>query len=185
MLRWDPVLRDPVSRYRACLLVYPSGTTSISSGTWKRSMNESGEFAYPGGELELFAPARNWKAYWSSPLWPYLHRDVLEAGAGIGTNTRILRHNRQPRWVCLEPDRRLLEKLKSGLQRQPAQGLCEPFRGTVADSRLDCPPLPVRPKLLVLEVWGLGDLTMLRLPRRFPGKRMLDLTNRKWFQSRN
>jgi SAM-dependent methyltransferase len=96
-------------------------------------MNESGEFAYPGGELELFAQARNWKAYWSSLLRPYLHGDVLEAGAGIGTNTRILRTNRQQRWVCLEPDHRLLEQLKSGLQREPAEGLCEPFRGTVAD----------------------------------------------------
>ena len=96
-------------------------------------MNESDEFAYPGGELELFAQARNWKDYWSSLLLPYLQGDVLEAGAGIGTNTRILRSNLQQRWVCLEPDRRLLEQLKSGLERQPAQGLCELFRGTVAD----------------------------------------------------
>src|SRR2546425_969766 len=96
-------------------------------------MNERDEFAYPGGELELFAQARNWKDYWSSLLLPYLQGDVLEAGAGIGTNTRILRNNRQQRWVCLEPDRRLLEQLKSGLERQPAQGLCELFRGTVAD----------------------------------------------------
>ena len=83
--------------------------------------------------MELFAQARNWKDYWSSLLLPYLQGDVLEAGAGIGTNTRILRNNRQQRWVCLEPDRRLLEQLKSGLERQQAQGLCELFRGTVAD----------------------------------------------------
>src|SRR2546426_12656770 len=96
-------------------------------------MNERDEFAYPGGELELFAQARNWKDYWSSVLLPYLHGDVLEAGAGIGTNTRFLRSNRQQRWVCLEPDRQLLEQLRSGLEGQPAQGLCELFRGTVAD----------------------------------------------------
>jgi SAM-dependent methyltransferase len=96
-------------------------------------MNERDEFAYPGGELELFAQARNWKDYWSSLVRPYLHGDVLEAGAGIGTNTRILRSNRQQRWVCLEPDRQLLEQLKSGLEREPTQGLCELFRGTVAD----------------------------------------------------
>ena len=96
-------------------------------------MNESDEFAYAGGELELFAQARNWKDYWSSLLLPYLQGEVLEAGAGIGTNTRILRNNRQQRWVCLEPDRQLLEQLRSGLERQPAQGLCELFRGTVAD----------------------------------------------------
>ena len=96
-------------------------------------MNQSDEFAYPGAELELFAQARNWKNYWSSLLLPFLHGDVLEAGAGIGTNTRILRTNRQQRWVCLEPDRSLLEQLKRDLERQPAQGLCEPFKGTVAD----------------------------------------------------
>ena len=96
-------------------------------------MNERDEFAYPGGELELFAQARNWKDYWSSLLLPYLHGDVLEAGAGIGTNTRILRSNRQQRWVCLEPDRQLLDELKSSLERQPAQGPCELFKGTLAD----------------------------------------------------
>ena len=96
-------------------------------------MNERDEFAYPGGELELFAQARNWKDYWSSLLLPYLHGDVLEAGAGIGTNTRLLRNHHQRRWLCLEPDRQLLEQLKTGLERQPAQGLCELFRGTVAD----------------------------------------------------
>ena len=45
------------------------------------------EFKYCGSELELFAAARNWKGYWSQQVKPFLRGDILEVGAGIGSNT--------------------------------------------------------------------------------------------------
>src|ERR1700733_10838548 len=62
------------------------------------------EFKYVGSELDLFAAAWNWKAYWSRQLQPFLKGDILEGGAGIGSNTRFLDPGGTGRWVCLEPD---------------------------------------------------------------------------------
>ena len=61
-------------------------------------------YTYPGDELDLFAHASNWKAYWSSKVRPYLGADVVEVGAGTGSNTALLRGGMNGRWVCLEPD---------------------------------------------------------------------------------
>ena len=70
------------------------------------------EYAYAGSELELFAHARNWKAYWSRVLAPWIHGDVLEVGAGIGTNTPLLRERASGTWTCLEPDGAQLERAR-------------------------------------------------------------------------
>jgi len=70
-------------------------------------------FFYAGEELELFSHAIRWKRYWSSQLAPFFGANVLEVGAGIGTNTLLLASNRQKRWVGLEPDPRLAQNLKS------------------------------------------------------------------------
>jgi SAM-dependent methyltransferase len=89
------------------------------------------DFAYQGSELSLFAHAKNWKAYWTSRLSPYLLGDVLEVGAGLGTNTIALRAMARGRWVCLEPDPVLLSHLQKEIDHQglaPAECLC----GTVA-----------------------------------------------------
>jgi SAM-dependent methyltransferase len=88
------------------------------------------DFAYPGKELAIFAHAKNWKAYWSSFLLPYLHQSVLEVGAGIGSNTVLLNVARPQRWVCLEPDRRLSGELEHNLEQFPP-GRHETFAGTV------------------------------------------------------
>ena len=45
---------------------------------------------YPGGELDIFAEAINWKNYYSKKLQPYITGDVLEVGSGLGTNTEFL-----------------------------------------------------------------------------------------------
>ena len=45
---------------------------------------------YVGSELELFSEARNWKAYFSRVLAPYVRGQVLEVGGGIGSNTPYL-----------------------------------------------------------------------------------------------
>src|ERR1700676_953900 len=62
------------------------------------------EFQYVGSELALFEKARNWKTYWRSVIAPFVHGTVLEAGAGIGANTRLLRELPHSRWTALEPD---------------------------------------------------------------------------------
>jgi SAM-dependent methyltransferase len=88
---------------------------------------------YVGSELEVFAEAARWKSYWSEHVAPHLRGDVLEVGAGIGSNTRVLRGMGQGRWVCLEPDRtlaaRIAQAVRSGVIRPP----CEVLTGTIAD----------------------------------------------------
>ena len=85
------------------------------------------EFTYVGDELELFAAVHNWKSYWSTKLRPFLTGDVLEVGAGIGSNTRFLDPGGNGRWVCLEPDTRLtsqlIENLKGIRRMQPYEAL--------------------------------------------------------------
>ena len=66
------------------------------------------EFRYIGSELNLFGAIWNWKVYWSEQIQPFVRGDILEVGAGIGSNTRFLDHGGNTgRWVCLEPDAEL------------------------------------------------------------------------------
>lgn len=87
------------------------------------------EYQYPGGELELFAEATNWKRYWHSRVERFIRGDVLEVGAGIGANTAMLRNEASFRWVCVEPDASLAETLQSNV----ASLECECLVGTVND----------------------------------------------------
>ena len=80
------------------------------------------EIEYIGGELELFAEATNWKRYFTSFFGPYIHGDVLEVGAGIGTNTRDFLKASAGQigsWTLLEPDSSLLDVAKRELQDEP------------------------------------------------------------------
>jgi SAM-dependent methyltransferase len=95
-------------------------------------MSGSPELPYIGKELDLFAHAQNWKHYWAGLLAPYLRGDVLEAGAGLGVNTRLLRTENQRRWVCLEPDATLLDRFGASLKTAPLIAPCELRVGTVA-----------------------------------------------------
>ena len=61
------------------------------------------DHTYVGQELALFRNARNWRAYWSREILPFLGNSVLEVGAGIGSVTRRLAENAE-HWVALEPD---------------------------------------------------------------------------------
>jgi SAM-dependent methyltransferase len=70
------------------------------------------EFRYVGSELALFEKARNWKAYWRDRIVSYVHGDVLEVGAGIGANTRLLAGLAFSSWTCLEPDAALAQVIK-------------------------------------------------------------------------
>jgi SAM-dependent methyltransferase len=74
---------------------------------------------YIGTELDVFAHARNWKAYLRTLVSPYLRGRVLEVGGGIGATTSALRSSGQDRWTVLEPDAELAGRLRervAGLQ---------------------------------------------------------------------
>lgn len=90
-----------------------------------------GELHYIGNELELFAHARNWKAYWSSILGPYLGKDVLDVGAGLGSTARLLASAPCERYVALEPDPALAERMRQSRSQLPP--CLEVVQGTIAD----------------------------------------------------
>jgi SAM-dependent methyltransferase len=88
---------------------------------------EAASFEYAGSELALFEKAVHWKGYWRARIAPLVQGDVLEAGAGIGANTRLLADLPYRSWTCLEPDAALAAQIElpSGLHRK--------ITGTIAD----------------------------------------------------
>ncbi len=88
-------------------------------------------FKYVGSELDLFAAAYNWKSYWSNRVRPFISGDVLEVGAGIGSNTPYLNRGGYGRWVCLEPDPALSAQLELNLRQTNLTARCEILCGTV------------------------------------------------------
>jgi hypothetical protein len=66
---------------------------------------------YQGTELDVFARALTWKRYWGSFVTHWIAGDVLEVGAGIGSNTTLLHNSKIKSWTCLEPDRELAKRL--------------------------------------------------------------------------
>ena len=87
---------------------------------------------YAGSELEIFAAASNWKAYYKRIIRPYIGREMLEVGAGMGATTAALCDG-EGHWVCLEPD----AQLTSGIVKLIAEGklpaCCEALNGTIRD----------------------------------------------------
>lgn len=75
-------------------------------------------YTYPGDELALFQHARNWKAYFSKVIKPFIKGHVVEVGAGIGASTALLNDGTASSWLLLEPDAAmstvLAEKISSG-----------------------------------------------------------------------
>lgn len=69
------------------------------------------ECTYVGSELDVFAHAVNWKTYLRQQLRPYLKGSVAEVGAGIGSTTQLLCDGLQERWLCLEPDPALAQRI--------------------------------------------------------------------------
>ncbi len=84
-----------------------------------------------GDALNLFALATTWKSYVRFHLRPYLSGDILEVGAGIGAATATFYDGTQRRWVCLEPDQDLADRIKSKLP--PGLTKCEVVVGTLSD----------------------------------------------------
>lgn len=90
------------------------------------------EFSYRGEELDLFAHARHWKAYWGARVAPFLRGDVLEVGAGSGNNADLLARCDHQRWLSLEPDPALCTLLEQRRAAAPVPGW-ETATGVVAD----------------------------------------------------
>ena len=74
-------------------------------------------FAYSGNELEIFAKARNWKRYWRSFLRPYIGRNILDVGAGIGATISNLQSSPQESWTAVEPDRNLAQTIQDRIDK--------------------------------------------------------------------
>jgi len=88
---------------------------------------------YVGTELELFAQATHWKAYFSRSIARWVHGDVLEVGAGIGTNTRELYGPGVKSWLCLEPDASLAVQATAAVS---ALSGCSVLVGTTTSAKL-------------------------------------------------
>jgi SAM-dependent methyltransferase len=84
---------------------------------------------YPGTELELFAGALHWKSYFSRSIGRWIRGDVLEVGAGIGSNTLLLQNPTVTSWHCLEQDELLASRLRAAVSGLPT---CRVSVGTTA-----------------------------------------------------
>jgi SAM-dependent methyltransferase len=91
---------------------------------------------YVGNELDLFAAATCWKSYVRHLLRPYLGTNVLEVGAGFGGTTRHISRRHRGRWVCLEPDTALAERLTVSIRAGKLPAGCDAVTGTI-DSLAD------------------------------------------------
>jgi SAM-dependent methyltransferase len=87
-------------------------------------------YAYPGGELALFANARNWKSYFAERLRPNVRGAVLEVGAGMGATTEALWHPGCSSWTCLEPDPSLAGAIDRAARSLSARGANLEVRAT-------------------------------------------------------
>ncbi|MEI9944366.1 MAG: class I SAM-dependent methyltransferase [Chitinophagaceae bacterium] len=100
----------------------------------------SDQYTYPGDELSLFQHATNWKKYFFSRLMPYVKGDVLEAGAGLGANTKWLYNNKITHLVLLEPDTEMSLLLKEKVESDKTKKNITVINGTlneVTDQRFD------------------------------------------------
>ena len=70
------------------------------------------DYKYQGSELDVFSGATNWKYYWSSAIKPFLGQTVLEVGAGIGGTAKLFANCKVKRWMALEPDASLTNRVK-------------------------------------------------------------------------
>jgi SAM-dependent methyltransferase len=90
-------------------------------------------FEYIGSELDLFAEVSNWKYYWSGRIRPYINGEVIEIGAGIGSNTPFLKLSKDVHWTCLEPDPHLVARLEENIRKETSTKNCEIVCGTLSD----------------------------------------------------
>jgi SAM-dependent methyltransferase len=88
-------------------------------------------FSYRGTELELFADATNWKAYWSAEVRPYIGERVPDVGAGLGATAAVLNHAPCRLWLALEPDPELSRRMRANVLAGRMGDNCEVRVGTI------------------------------------------------------
>lgn len=91
------------------------------------------DYSYVGEELDLFRQATQWKEYYATALRPFINGDVLEVGAGIGGTAHFLCSTTTRTWTCLEPDSRLLDRLRERFTAEPLPAPAVVRRGTLTD----------------------------------------------------
>lgn len=114
------------------------------------SSTDAPAYTYEGNELDLFAGATVWKSYVRRRMDPYIGRDVLEVGAGLGGMTRVLDASRADRWVCLEPDPALADRLTRSIAEGALPDSCQVVVGTL-DQAQSLPPFDTLLYMDVLE----------------------------------
>jgi hypothetical protein len=87
--------------------------------------------SYIGSELELFAAATNWKAYFSSVLVPFIGARVLEIGAGLGSNIPFLHTPTVRQWTSVEPDPDLASRITERIALGELPETCLVLVGTI------------------------------------------------------
>lgn len=93
---------------------------------------------YDGSTLEKFSHTRNWKSYWVSVLHPFIAGDVLEVGAGLGTNTPLI-NNPQVRSIhSIEPDEALAAHLREAVRAIPGVTADAGTISSVSGRLFDC-----------------------------------------------
>jgi len=90
-------------------------------------------FNYIGSELEVFSNATNWKSYFSSIIKPYLGKNVLEVGAGMGATTKLFESEDIDKWVCLEPDKSLSLQIRERIVSKELPQYCEVVSGIITN----------------------------------------------------
>ena len=83
--------------------------------------------------LEVFSDAPNWRKYFSRILAPYVSGDVLEVGAGLGSNTFGLAGLDRRSWTCLEPDANLAAETERSLVDSDPSMKASVLVGTIED----------------------------------------------------
>jgi SAM-dependent methyltransferase len=86
---------------------------------------------YIGAELGLFQHATNWKRYYGKMVGPFLGREVLEVGAGLGANVPLFYQGAPQRYVCLEPDAGLAAQIRAKVAAGRLPPDCEVVEGTL------------------------------------------------------
>ena len=102
-------------------------------------MSVSKEYSYVGEELEVAKEANNWKKYFSSEIANYITGDILEVGAGIGSNTNELMSKAKAinSWTLIEPDTEFYKIVQS----KDFHHSCEIINGYIdnaQDQKYDC-----------------------------------------------
>jgi SAM-dependent methyltransferase len=87
-------------------------------------------YVYEGTELDVFAQATNWKAYWASRIKSHVGSRVLEVGAGLGATARVLYEN-QAKWIALEPDPLLARRMRNDVHSGHLPSICDVRVGTL------------------------------------------------------